>query len=76
MTYSKPSDAFDNQTSRFSSVEPRTRRLLFAMADYAYVLERGRIVVEGKPADLAEAPAVVEHVLQGPSPCTLASSRL
>ena len=37
--------------------------LALAMADYAYVLERGHVVIEGKPADLAEAPAVMNAYL-------------
>ena len=34
-----------------------------ATADDAYVLERGHVVIEGKPADLAEAPAVMNAYL-------------
>ena len=37
--------------------------LALAMADYAYVLERGRLVIEGKPSDLAEAPEVMNAYL-------------
>ena len=53
----------------------RNAALALRLADYAYVLERGHVVIEGKPADLAEAPAVMERIPWGKSPCTLASSR-
>ncbi|MEQ8436586.1 MAG: ABC transporter ATP-binding protein [Ilumatobacter fluminis] len=37
--------------------------LALAMADYAYVLERGRLVIEGKPSDLADSPEVMDAYL-------------
>lgn len=37
--------------------------IALSIADYAYVLERGHLVLEGRPADLAEAPEVIEAYL-------------
>ena len=37
--------------------------LALAVADYAYVLEQGRIVIEGKAADLASDPRLTAAYL-------------
>lgn len=37
--------------------------LALAIADHAYVLERGRLVIEGKPEDLVNAPEVMDAYL-------------
>ncbi len=40
-------------------------RLALAVSDYAYVLERGRLVLEGRCADLATDPRVQAAYLGG-----------
>jgi branched-chain amino acid transport system ATP-binding protein len=49
-------------------VEQNARRAL-EIADYAYVMQRGRIVQEGRCDALREDPAIIDHYLgEGPQP--------
>jgi len=53
-------------------VEQNARRAL-EIADYAYVMERGRIVDEGESARLRTDPNIQSHYLGVASPLTLAT---
>ena len=39
--------------------------ILFDYVDYVYVMHQGRIIAQGKPAEVAENPAVVDIYMGG-----------
>ena len=63
--------ALNEQGLTILLVEQNARQALLA-TDRAYVIEQGRIVHQGRSADLAADPAIVSHYLGQDAPATRA----